>query len=401
MPDVLATDDEELLSLADFFGTPLYVFDGRALAERIAYLRTSLTPRAELCYAMKANPFVLGVVEPLVSRLEVCSPGELRICRSLGIANEKLVISGVYKEGATVTDALGQNTLPAAVTVESLRQLDLLEACSERLGVSGVCVLLRLSSGSQFGMNRQDLLEAARRALTNERLAPIGIQLFTTTQKRSLARLRRELDALEALAHELSEKLGWAPEELEVGPGLPVSYFEDDDFDEPPFLASFAEMLKGLAFDGRIMLELGRSMVASCGTYLTRVVDEKVCGAQSYALVDGGMHHVSYYGQSMAMRLPPVRLVGKGTVGEGARRVTLCGALCTTNDLLAKQVELPGIEVGDVVAFGRTGAYSMTEGISLFLSRDLPAIVGLDAAGTPRLLRDHTPTDPLNTPIRP
>lgn len=55
-------------------------------------------------------------------------------------------------------------------------------------------------------------------------------------------------------------------------------------------------------------LELGRSIAASCGTYLTRVVDVKRNKNQNYAIVDGGMHQMVYYGQSMAMQLPDCRL---------------------------------------------------------------------------------------------
>lgn len=77
----------------------------------------------------------------------------------------------------------------------------------------------------------------------------------------------------------------------------------------------------------------------------------------------------------------------------------MCGALCTTNDLLAKQLPLPGLALGSVLAFEKTGAYSMTEGISLFLSRDLPAVVVIGEDGAPALVRDALRTDIINTPL--
>lgn len=423
--------DTELSALAQEYGTPLYVFDERVLADRVRYLRSVFSEPLELCFAMKANPFVLPEVAPLVDRIEVCSPGEYRICRALGMPQSKLVISGVYKDEETIASALGGARLPAAVTIESLGQLDLVSKLAKRRG-ERVRVLLRLSNGSQFGMDRQDLIEAARRALAHEHLEALGIQLFTGTQKTSLSRLGRELDALSSLMLQLERALGWRPKELEIGPGLPVAYFPGDDIDEPAFLTAYARMLASLEFDGRIVLELGRSLVAACGTYLTRVVDAKRVGGQNYAIVDGGINQLVYFGQSMAMRQPPVHLLDGGhdaEAGAGANPSTapgaaqgtapnaapsagapfpqeaaepetwtVCGALCTTNDLLAKQLLLKGLALGSVLAFEKTGAYSMTEGISLFLSRDLPRVVIVDADGRSRLVREDIRTDPFNTP---
>lgn len=407
--------DAELSALVQAYGTPLYVFDERVLAERVHYLRSVFQEPLELCFAMKANPFVLPAATPLVDRIEVCSPGEYRICRVLGIPQSKLVISGVYKDEETIANALGSTHLPAAVTIESLGQLDLVEALANRRG-ERVRVLLRLSNGSQFGMDRQDLIEAARRVLAHEHLDALGIQLFTGTQKTSLARLGRELDALSSLMLQLERALGWRPKELEIGPGLPIAYFPGDDLDEHAFLTAYARMLAGLAFDGRIVLELGRSLVASCGTYLTRVVDTKRVSGQNYAIVDGGINQLVYFGQSMAMRQPPVHLLDDHCVAEvgadanpgaeapfhredgEAEAWTVCGALCTTNDLLAKQLPLPELALGSVLAFEKTGAYSMTEGISLFLSRDLPRVAIVDASGRSHLVREGLRTDPFNTP---
>lgn len=219
---------------------------------------------------------------------------------------------------------------------------------------------------------------------------------------------------------ELGEELGWTPCELEIGPGLPVSYFEGDAFDEAAFIESFSGMLENMAFSGSITLELGRSLTASCGTYLTRVVDTKVNAGQRYAIVDGGIHQLVYYGQSMAMKQPPCYLLdadaaagaATGTTSAGAAAGAsapddavepwnICGSLCTVNDILAKQLPLAGLDTGSILAFRFAGAYCMTEGISLFLSRDLPKVVVLKHDGEPVLVRDGLRTDIINTPLHP
>ena len=77
---------------------------------------------------------------------------------------------------------------------------------------------------------------------------------------------------------------------------------------------------------------------------------------------------------------------------------TLCGSLCTTNDVLVRSISLTGLQPGDLLVFENAGAYSVTEGLGLFLSRDLPQIV-LWQNGAPQLVRALTPTHPLNTPL--
>lgn len=388
--------DAELRRLADEFGTPLYVFDTRELAPRVERLRSALPEGTGLCYAVKANTFVMGALTPLVDRLEVCSPGELRICRALGLPAGKIVVSGVHKDAETVRDALSREELPAAVTIESLAQLALVRGVARELG-RRVPVLLRLSSGSQFGLDRAELVAAARDLADDPVVELRGIQLFSGTQKTSVKRVRRELAAADGLLLELGDACGRELPELEYGPGLPVAYFDGDELDEDALLAGLSEALGELRCGARVTLELGRSLVADCGTYLTRVVDAKRVGGQRFAIVDGGMHQVVYYGQSMAMRRPPVRLVGEAVGDELPWNV--CGSLCTTNDILAKQLPLAGVVLGSLLAFDRAGAYCATEGIALFLSRDLPRVVLLSAEGTPELVREGLHTDPLNTPL--
>lgn len=389
--------DEELMRVAGDYGTPLYVFDTRELAARAKRLRSALPPGVGLCYAVKANTFVLAALEPLVDRLEACSPGEHRICRALGVPGEKIVLSGVNKDESTVEDAVASGA-PSIVTVESLAQLALVRRVARSRGLR-VPVLLRLSSGNQFGLDRSDLERAAREAMGDRHLDLRGVQFFSGTQKDSVRRLRREVGRLGELARGLRDSCGWEVAEIEYGPGLPVAYFEGDETDEDALLDGLAEAVGGLSRTARVTIELGRSLVASCGTYLTRVVDAKEVAGQRYAIVDGGMHQLVYYGQSMAMRRPPVRLLGAAPP-EGPEELpwNVCGSLCTTNDILVKRLPLAGLGEGSLLAFSRAGAYCATEGIALFLSRDLPRVALVGADGAPELVREGLRTDPLNTP---
>ena len=144
---------------------------------------------------------------------------------------------------------------------------------------------------------------------------------------------------------------------------------------------------------------MGRFFAAQCGSYLTKVMDIKTTNDINYVICDGGINHLNYYGQNMAMKVPPISLVN-GTDGENTADYCLCGSLCTTADILVRKVTLPELKRGDILAFDKCGAYSVAEGISAFLSRAMPKVALYSKAEGLQLVRELTETYPLNTPQR-
>ncbi len=394
-------NDEKLMSIARQFGTPAFVFDEAELHARVAFLRENLPARATLCFAVKANPFAIPLIRPVVHRFEVCSPGELNICRAVGVAPEEIVLSGVYKDEATVRDLVERDVPIHRYTVESLTQFQLLYRLAKEYG-HRLPLLLRVTTGTQFGMDQAVVRQIIAEHGADPTVEICGLQVFAGTQKKTARRTAKELAMADALIADLRESYGFEVREFEFGPGLPVEYFDDyDEAEERALLAEVSELLEGMAFQGPLTLEIGRSLVASCGSYITGVVDAKTNKGENYAIVDGGKHQMVYYGGGLVMRQPPCWQLGSRDLDAAAGNVenwNICGSLCTTNDFLAKEVPAVDLAVGDVIAFDRTGAYCMTEGISLFLSRDLPKVVYALANGSNKLVREGIPTDPLNTP---
>ena len=386
--------DPQLSALLERFPTPFYLFDVETLRRRVEHLQEALPPNTALCYAMKANPFLTRELSGMVERLEICSPGEYAICRQLELPPSQFVISGVYKDPQWVDDLVRQPDAGQMIfTVESMTQFRLLGQAAQRYE-RRLSLLLRLTSGSQFGLERQEI--EAILAQPHPFLDIRGIQYFSGTQKTSIKRLARELRMLEEVLTSLQAQFG-PLEELEIGPGFPVSYFADDAKEDEGVLVQAGELLGQLKFTGKLTLELGRSIAASCGKYVTRVVDQKTNQGQNYAIVDGGIHHLVYFGQSMAMRRPHISLYPPRPQAE-PQNWNICGSLCTVNDILVKQLPLSNLEIGDVLVFENTGAYCMTEGIGLFLSRSLPQILLRRSSGQVTSLRDPFPTRILNTP---
>ena len=373
-----------------------YLFDGRVLRARIEYLRTLIPVNVDLCYAVKANPFLIREAEKYVDRLEICSPGEAEICFRLGVPTRKMVISGVYKTPAFIESLIANPAFEGVFTVESVNQFELIDALSARFNRT-IPVLLRLTNESQFGMDAETVENILARRDEHPNLEFLGIQFFSGTQKTSLKKLQREIEHLDSFLTRLNEQYGFDAEELEYGPGFPVSYFEGEKTDEEALISGFCSALYGMNNFPKITLELGRSIASSCGQYVTRVVDIKRSGHQNYLLVDGGMHHIQYFGQYMAMKQPKFTVFGKEDA-EKKEKWNIAGSLCSMNDILAKQVLLPEMAVSDALVFENAGAYCATEGISLFLSRDLPEVYLLDAEGNAFRARARFETSNLNTP---
>ena len=373
--------------------TPCYVFDINELKKRVTYLKTNLPDNINLCFALKANPFLATSLKNMVNKFELCSYGEYKIAKNSGIKPAKMVVSGVYKNYEELKEIISLKEPKILITIESLNQLDMIEKIGQELKIT-IKVLLRLTSNNQFGLSKNEVIKILENRYSYQYLNIIGLHYFSGTQHFLLKHIKKDIDYIDEFLTELKDNLGYLAEELELGLGLPVSYFkEEKEFTEKEFLTSVSSYLKAMTYQGHITLELGRSISSSCGTYLTKVVDLKKNDAGNFAIVDGGINHITYYGQMMAMKHPDVLLYPVRTGPKESYNI--CGSLCTINDILVKDLEVSDIKIGDILAFKRVGAYAMTEGISLFISRDLPNVVLINDNPI-EVVRNDVKTYPLN-----
>lgn len=376
--------------------TPAYVFDIDLLKERIAYIKKVLGSNIDLCYAMKANPFVVGSIKHDIDKYEVCSPGEFNICERAEVPIHKVVLSGVYKESKDIQRMMEMYKDEITYTCESLQQFLLINETAEGNRIR-VRVFLRITTGNQFGIDESVVCDIIRERALYKGVDIIGIQHFSGTQRKKLPKYEEELQYVDDLIERLEKQYNFQTKELEFGPGFYVEYFQNaKPFDELKLLQEFRTALHHMKFKGHITLELGRFIVASCGTYYTKIVEQKMNKNIHFCIVDGGMHQIVYFGQMMAMKLPQFRQVRKSDVGGALETCHIAGSLCTINDNLVKELPLISPQVGDILEFKNAGAYCMCEGISLFLSRDLPKVYLFSEKDKLLLMRDTFETNVLN-----
>ena len=404
---MLSTD--KIIKIAEQYGTPIYILDKEQLAKRIEDIQGILGEDITLCYAMKANPFLVDAFKTLNTKYEVCSPGEFSICEREKVDMHNIVLSGVNKEKQDICHVMDDCGGVGVYTVESKEQYRLLAECAAERNIE-INVLLRVTSGNQFGLDEAEVEAIVKNKEAYPYVHILGLQCYTGTQKKKFDIIKSEIEWLDGLCDRLYEEYGFRAQELEYGPGLPVTYFGDAAYENNyDMLRELAELLSDYKSKYHITLEMGRYLAADCGIYVTGVADIKTNKGQQYIIVDGGINHVNYYGQTMAMKVPAYSYVkADGTVvkdrnesdtlkGLDEEKWTVCGSLCTVADLIVKNLPIGQPQTGDKLIFYNIGAYSITEGIYLFLSRRMPVITAYNKDGSIEVYRNTIPSDVINS----
>lgn len=373
------------------YKTPFFLYDIKTLRDRINYIKSKLDEKFKIVYAIKANTFIIKEIDDLVDGYEICSYGEYEICKNLELDNNKYVISGVNKNKDEIDNILNDGV--KRFTIESLNQYNLLDDLTKK-DKRNIEVLIRLTSGNQFGVSETDFKKIIELNISNSNIKIKGIEYFTGTQKGSIKKINKEVDYLVEFIEKIEKEYNFIIEEVEYGTGSPVYYFKEE-FIEDEYFEELNKALKKIK-NKKKSLEIGRSIVASCGKYFTSIVDKKTNKFGNMIILDGGINQLVYYGQTMAMRIPEFTIFPKRC---GKTDIyNLYGSLCTINDIILKNINLNDPQINDYFIFEKVGAYSITEGIALFLSRELPKVIIKDISGNFTLVRSNIKTSKLNCP---
>ncbi len=394
-------------AIAEAFGTPLYVYDGAVLDETLRGLRAALHPRLDIFYSMKANPNI-SIVAALVrggTGAEVSSLAELTTALRAGADPDDVIFLGPGKSLVELAACLDNGI--HAIVCESLPELALIDRLAAERGVTAPVVLRvnpsftvkgsGLTMGGkprQFGMDERVVRDNIALVHSHRHVRITGIHVYLGTRVLTEQAVIDNTRQILELAESLSAALRITPELVDIGGGLGVAYFDNErDLDLSvlasgvnPLVDAFAERHPGT----RLVMELGRYLVARAGTYVTRVSYTKESFGERFAVTDGGTnHHMAAVGiGSFVKRNFPVVLLSRPAAGEPTEPWTVTGPLCTPNDVVGRAVDLPPLSAGDLVGVTRSGAYGPTASPVYFLSHGYPAEV-LVSDGTAHLVRER------------
>jgi diaminopimelate decarboxylase len=354
-------------TLAERFGTPLYVYSRQALeAAYQAYIRAFAATPHLICYAVKANSSlaILNVFARLGAGFDIVSGGELARVLAAGGDPGKVVFSGVGKTADEMRAALTAGIL--CFNVESVSELHRLNRVAGELGkVAPVSFRVNpdvdpkthpyISTGlkeNKFGVPIADAPELYRLAAGLSNLEVTGIDCHIGSQLTDLSPLADAADRVLALVDTLAAE-GIALHHVDLGGGVGIRYRDET----PPDLSAYGQAL-AVRFAGRrekLLLEPGRSLVGNAGLLLTRIEYLKPGEGKNFAIVDAAMNDLmrpalyeAYHG-IVAVRERP----------GPARRYDIVGPVCETGDFLGFARDL-AVEEGDLLALLSAGAYGMS-----------------------------------------
>lgn len=236
---------------------------------------------------------------------------------------------------------------------------------------------------SPFGIDEEALDAAVDRIVSDPALDFRGIHLYGGTQILDFAVLARQYRKGLEIAKRVVERIRRPLATLDFGGGLGIPYFDNE---EELSLDQLRTSLEALVADVRsdpcfsgtsFLVEPGRYLVGEAGIYVTRVIDVKSSRGKSFVIVDGGMnHHLAASGNlgQVIKRNFPIAVLNK--MGEPAGPpLDVAGPLCTPLDVLARQIALSPVEVGDLIGIFQSGAYARCASPIHFLSHPSPAEV--------------------------
>jgi diaminopimelate decarboxylase len=397
----LYCDGVSLEALARKYGTPLYAYSATQIVERLElFQRAFKGPDHLVCYAVKANSS-LAILKLLAERgagFDIVSGGELE--RVIGAAPDavgRVVFSGVGKTAAEIDRALGAGILE--FNVESEAELELLAARARKLKIVARFALRvnpdvfaethpYISTGlreHKFGIDIRKAAEIYRTATLNKWLEPHGISVHIGSQIRSAEPFGAAMDRVCKLMLQLKRD-GIRLKVVDAGGGLGIDYHGGADAVTGTPAMKVQEYAGAIeralaSFDGKLLIEPGRFIVAQAGALVTRVLNVKKNGKKTFVITDAAMNDLIRPALYQAYHeIVPVR----PRAGR-ARAVDVVGPVCETGDFFARDRMMRPVKAGDLVALMDAGAYGMAQS-SNYNSRFRPAEVLVDGK-TYRLIR--------------
>lgn len=386
-----ATTDEWLRQAADLFGTPSFVYFTDAIQTRIAALRGAFEDRFALSFAVKSNPnpHLLAWLNGRIPFLDISSIGEMRLALHAGWDPARLSFTGPGKRDFEVAEALAQGL--GELVIESVREAQLANAIAASLGrIQDVLVRIAPQTvprgfgdqmagrPSAFGIDAEGIASALPEIQQLRHLRITGIHIFSGTQCLNAAAVVQNYRIHLELIRRVCRDHTLTPSRLVLGSGLGVPYHDGDvAIDLGQVVEAIVPELDALVAEpgfenARLVLELGRYLVAEAGYFLTRVISVKESRGTRIAICDGGMNnHLPASGHfGMVIR----RNYAMHKVGgvDPVEKVDLVGPLCTSIDRLASGAALPRLNEGDLVAVHNSGAYGLTASPIHFISHAPP-----------------------------
>lgn len=377
---ILYFDGCSTLKLADKYGTPLYVVSENEISSRCKEIRESFLDKYENTKAVYASKAFLPlamckIIEREGLGLDVVSGGELYTAIKAEFPVEKIEFNGNNKSLDELKMAVDYGI--GRIIVDNINELDLLEqVCQEHNKKTRI--LFRITPGvksnthkyittgtkdSKFGipLNEEIIYPAVDKAIKSEYLEFAGFHFHVGSQlhdnKSHLAALETSL----ALMKYTKQKYNYSITDINIGGGYGIKYTQKD---KPKSLSYFMDPVMNRIEEfckendikrPQVIIEPGRWIIGEAGMTLYTVGSiKKIPSIRTYVSVDGGMtdniRPALYQAEYDAV-------IANKALKPKTQNVTICGKCCETGDVIIRDIDIPDVESGDILAVLSTGAY--------------------------------------------
>ena len=349
--------------------TPFYYYDTELLRKTLQAINTEAAKHEGFVvhYAVKANanPQILRTIRQAGLGADCVSGGEIEASLRAGFPATKIVYAGVGKSDWEIN--LGLDNDIFCFNVESIPELEVInELAAQRGKTARVAFRLNPNVGAhthanittglaenKFGIAMRDMLSVIEEAKTMQHIKVVGLHFHIGSQILDMGDFEALCNRINELQN-LLEQHRIVMEHINVGGGLGVDYQHPNRVPIPDFKDYFDTYAKKLKLrPGQTLhFELGRAVVAQCGSLITRTLYIKKGATKQFCIVDAGFTDLIRPALYQAYHK-----IENITSEETAQSYDVVGPICESTDVFAKHIDLNACRRGDLLAIRSAGAY--------------------------------------------
>jgi diaminopimelate decarboxylase len=360
--------DSQIIQKFQEYSTPFYYYDLNLLEKNINVLKEASSKFGfKIHYAMKANADerILQSISGFGLGADCVSGNEVSKALQIGFPKNEVVFAGVGKTDSEIVAAL-ENEIQC-INCESIQELEVVDSLAQKIGkTASIAIRINpdldarthryITTGldeNKFGIHQRDLMKAMEHIDALKNLKFFGLHFHIGSQITDLDVFKKLCNRVNEI-QDMIEKQGIHSSNLNLGGGLGVDYYNPDEnltSDYHSYFELFQNFLK-LQPDQTVHFELGRSLVAQCGTLIGRVLYVKQGITTRFAVLDAGMTELIRPALYQAYHK-----IENLTNAGNTQKYEVVGPVCETSDCFGKAVELPEVRRGDLIAIRTAGAY--------------------------------------------
>lgn len=382
-----------LETLAQKYGTPLYIFDANAIIKRVNAInsvKNNKNVEVRLAYANKAfcSLATTKILDKLGLFFDVVSSGEIAFMLAAGVDASKLIFHGNNKTDDEIKFAIHNKI--GTIVLDNISEYKRINNCTK----SKQNILVRINpcihAETHKAVQTSNWDSKFGFTLSNETLNLIsdishnhnfeGIHIHIGSQIFDVHSYYESIDKILTFVKEVNN-LGIKVNTLDLGGGFGVKYIDEDpDITDETLALNLNKILEyfnnALIKENidikTVIFEPGRAIIANAGYTLYKVGDIKKFGQKkTYIVVDGGMFEsprFALYGSKYTVSTV------KNSDDKKTNKVSIVGKCCESGDIIAEDVMIQDVQVGDLIVVESTGAYNYSMA-SNYNNNLVPAVI--------------------------